>query len=65
MQKKLEITDFVSEIKRVENDLNFEKLPHVTIQHGLQERRKTILVFVEVSLVISNVANVFTKRNPT
>ena len=46
MQKKLEITDFVAEIKRVENDLNFEKLAHVTIQHGLQERRKTILVFL-------------------
>ena len=63
MKKTLEITDFVSEIKRVENDLNFEKLAHA--QRDLQERRKTILVFVEVSLVISNVANVFTKRNPT
>ena len=63
MKKKLEITDFVSQIKRVENDLNFEKLAHV--QHDLQERRKTILVFVEVGLVISNVAYVFTKLNPT
>ena len=29
------VTDFVSEIKRVENDPDFEKLAHV-IQHGLQ-----------------------------
>jgi len=31
----LGITDFVSEIERVENYPDFEKLPHV-IQHGLQ-----------------------------
>jgi len=35
MQKKLGVTDFVSEIKRVENYPDFEKLAHV-IQHGLQ-----------------------------
>jgi len=29
------VTDFVSEIKRVENNPDFEKLAHV-IQHGLQ-----------------------------
>ena len=34
-EKKLGITDFVSEIERVENYPDFEKLPHV-IQHGLQ-----------------------------
>ena len=32
--KKLGVTDFVSEIKRVENYPDFEKLAHV-IQHGL------------------------------
>ena len=32
---KLGITDFVSEIKRVENYPNFEKLARV-VQHGLQ-----------------------------
>ena len=35
MQKKLGVTDFVSEIKRVENYPDFEKLVYV-IQHGLQ-----------------------------
>jgi len=35
MQNKLGVTDFVSEIKRVENYPDFEKLAHV-IQHGLQ-----------------------------
>ena len=35
MQKKLEVTDFVSEIKRVENYPDFKNLAHV-IQHGLQ-----------------------------
>jgi len=35
MQKKLGVTDFVSEIRRVENYPDFEKLAHV-IQHGLQ-----------------------------
>jgi len=34
-KKKLGVTDFVSEIKRVENYPDFEKLPHV-IEHGLQ-----------------------------
>ena len=34
MQKKLGLTDFISEIKRVENYPDFEKLAHV-IQHGL------------------------------
>ena len=34
-EKKLGVTDFVSEIKRVENYLDFEKLAHV-VQHGLQ-----------------------------
>jgi len=55
MQKKLGVTDFVSEIKRVENYPNFEKLvqSHV-IQHGLRgfiikisrvsQRRQRILV---------------------
>ena len=36
MQKKLEVTDFVSEINRVENYPDFEQLPYV-IQHGLKE----------------------------
>jgi len=35
MQKKLEVADFVSETKRVENYPDFEKLAHV-IQHGRQ-----------------------------
>ena len=35
MQKKLEVIDLVSEIKRVENYPDFEKLAHV-IQHALQ-----------------------------
>jgi len=35
MQTTLEVTDFVSDIKRVENDPDFEKLAHI-IQHGLQ-----------------------------
>ena len=35
-KKKLGVTDFVSEIKRVESYPDFEKLAHV-IQHGLQE----------------------------
>ena len=35
MQKQLVVTDFVSEIKRVENYPDFEQLAHV-IQHGLQ-----------------------------
>ena len=35
MQKKLGVTDFLSEIKRVENYPDFEKLARI-IQHGLQ-----------------------------
>ena len=35
MQEKLVVTDFVSEIKHVENYSDFEKLAHV-IQHGPQ-----------------------------
>jgi len=35
MQKKLGVTVFVSDIKRVENSPDFDKLAHV-IQHGLQ-----------------------------
>ena len=35
MQKKLEVTVFVSEIKRVVNCTDFEKLSHM-IEHGLQ-----------------------------
>ena len=35
MQKKLGVTVFVSDIKRVENYPDFDKLVHV-IQHGLQ-----------------------------
>ena len=35
MQKKLGVTDFVSEIKRVENYPDFEKLAYL-IQHSLQ-----------------------------
>jgi len=35
MQKNLGVTDFVSDIKRVENYPDFDKLAHV-IQHGLQ-----------------------------
>ena len=36
MQKKLGVTVFVSEIKRVENYTDFEKLSHI-IEHGRQE----------------------------
>ena len=53
MQKKLGVTVFVSEIKRVVNYTDFEKLSHI-IEHGLQgfivkiskvrQRRQTILV---------------------
>ena len=35
MQKKIGVTVFVSDIKRVENYPDFNKLTHV-IQHGLQ-----------------------------
>ena len=35
MQKKLGVTVFVSEIERVENYTDFEKLSHI-IEHGLQ-----------------------------
>ena len=35
MQKKLGVTVFFSDIKRVENYPDFDKLTHV-IQHGLQ-----------------------------
>ena len=35
MRTKMGVTNFVSEIKRVENYPDFEKLAHV-IQHGLQ-----------------------------
>ena len=34
MQKKLGVTVFVSEIKRVVNYIDFEKLSHI-IEHGL------------------------------
>ena len=34
-RRKMGTTDFVSEIKRVENNLDFEKLAYV-VQHGLQ-----------------------------
>ena len=53
MRKILGVTDFVSEIKRVEYYPDFEKFAHV-IQHGLQgfivkmlkarQRRQTVLV---------------------
>ena len=35
MQKKLQVTLFVSEIKRVVNYTDFEKFSHI-IEHGLQ-----------------------------
>ena len=35
MKKKLGVTVFISEIKRVVNYTDFEKLPHI-IEHGLQ-----------------------------
>ena len=35
MQKKLGVTVFVSELKRVVNYTDFEKLSHI-IEHGLQ-----------------------------
>ena len=34
-KKKMVVTDFVSEIKRVVNYTDFEKLSHI-IEHGLQ-----------------------------
>ena len=49
MPKNLGVTDFVSEIKCVENYPDFEKLAHI-IHHGLQglkimsQRGQTILV---------------------
>ena len=52
-KKKVGVTDFVSEVKSVENYPDFEKLAHV-ISHGFQglqfklsmmrKRRQTILV---------------------
>ena len=36
MKKKLGVTNFISEIERVENYPDFEKLAHI-VQHGLQE----------------------------
>ena len=64
MQKKLGVTDFVSEIKRVENYTDFEKLTHAT-HHGLQglklkisrvsQSRHTILLnFVEGVCCVNN-----------
>ena len=54
-KKKLGVTVFVSEIKRVVNYTDFEKLSHM-IEHGLQgfivkiskvsQRRQTILVII-------------------
>ena len=35
MKKKMRVTVFISDIKRVENYPDFDKLAHV-IQHGLQ-----------------------------
>ena len=78
MPKKLGVTDFVSEIKRVENYPDFEKLAHV-IPHGLQgfrvkrskvsqRRQTTLVIFCRSGPVCYinnfNVANVFAKLNP-
>ena len=41
-KKKIGVTDFISEIKCMENYPKFEKLVHV-IQHGLQGFRVKIL----------------------
>ena len=43
-QKKLGVTNFVSEIKRVETYPEFEILTHV-IQHGLQGRQTILVMF--------------------
>ena len=55
MQKNFWFRDFVSEIKRVENYPDFEKLAHV-IQHGLQgfivnRGKRSQSYFVEVGLL--------------
>ena len=47
IQTKLEVPDFVSHIKRVENDPDCEKLAHV-IQHGLRVYRYGLLTKCEV-----------------
>ena len=69
--KKMGFTDFVLEIKRVENKSDFEKLPCAE-QHGLQgfylkiskmnqQRQTTLVIFCmskSVRLIIPNIANV-------
>ena len=50
MRKKIGVTNFVSEIKRVENCPDFEKLADV-IQHGLQGLIQSNLVSDQFSKV--------------
>ena len=57
-KKKNVITDFISEIKRVEKQVYFEKLARVD-QHGLRG------FMVKNAQIIPNVSNFFTKRNPS
>ena len=77
MQKKLGVTVFVSEIKRVVNYNDFEKLSHI-IEHGLQgflikniegesmeANDLSHILWKWVCCVNNcNVTNVFTKINP-
>ena len=77
MQKKLGVTVFVSEIKRVVNYTDFVKLCHI-IEHGLprfivkniegESTEANGLIHIcrsgSVAQIIPNVTNVFTKFNP-
>ena len=75
MQKKLGVTVFVSDITRVENYPDFDKLAHV-IQHGLQwfivkniedesteANELSLCRSGSVAKIIPNFTNVFTKLN--
>ena len=73
--EKLGVTDFVSEIKRVENYPDFEKLAHI-IQHGLQKlivkniesestEASELIRILKKWVCCVNVTNVFTKLNPS
>ena len=58
-QKKMLVTDFVSEIKRVENYPDFDKLAHVT-QHDLQG---FIIKNIEgESTEVNDLSHIFWKR---
>ena len=79
MRRKIEVTDFVSEIQRVENYPDFEKLVHVikrgrlwafiikNIEDDSTEANDLSHILQRWARCVnnSNVANVFTKPNPS